>query len=106
MRHPGEIHVGYTPVTDCHTAHISCRFAEMTQKIDRRSGKKLEDNPKMIKTGDAAIVKLIPSKPMVVEKFAEFPPLGESRVQRSIGSWITSVPPPIKNTFQFEPFHA
>lgn len=81
MRHPGEIQVGYTPVTDCHTAHISCKFAEMTEKIDRRTGKKMEDNPKMIKTGDAAIVKLIPSKPMVVEMFSEFPPLGESGVR-------------------------
>lgn len=78
MQHPGEIHVGYTPVTDCHTAHVSCKFAEMLEKIDRRSGKILEENPKKIKSGDAAIVQLVPSKPMVVEKFSEFPPLGES----------------------------
>uniref|UniRef100_A0A3Q3XEV2 Elongation factor 1-alpha n=1 Tax=Mola mola TaxID=94237 RepID=A0A3Q3XEV2_MOLML len=75
MQHPGEIHVGYTPVTDCHTAHVSCKFAEMLEKIDRRSGKILEENPKKIKSGDAAIVQLVPSKPMVVEKFSEFPPL-------------------------------
>lgn len=78
MQHPGEIHAGYTPVTDCHTAHVSCRFAEILQKIDRRNGKVLEENPKKIKNGDAAIVLLVPSKPMVVEKFSEFPPLGES----------------------------
>ncbi|XP_074505885.1 elongation factor 1-alpha-like [Sebastes fasciatus] len=76
MNHPGEIHAGYAPVTDCHTAHIACKFGEIIQKIDRRSGKKLEDFPKMIKNGDAAIVDIIPSKPMVVEKFSEFPPLG------------------------------
>ena len=45
--------------------------------MDRRSGKKLEDNPRKIKSGDAAIVKLIPTKPMVVESFSEFAPLGE-----------------------------
>merc|ERR1712077_48061 len=65
MNHPGEIHAGYTPVLDCHTAHIACKFAELKEKIDRRSGKKLEDNPKMVKSGDAAIAVLTPSKPMV-----------------------------------------
>ena len=35
-----------------------------------------EDNPKFIKSGDAAIVKLTPSKPMCVEPFTDFPPLG------------------------------
>uniref|UniRef100_A0A3Q4BXP9 Tr-type G domain-containing protein n=1 Tax=Mola mola TaxID=94237 RepID=A0A3Q4BXP9_MOLML len=54
----------------------ACKFAEMLEKIDRRSGKILEENPKKIKSGDAAIVQLVPSKPMVVEKFSEFPPLG------------------------------
>ncbi len=77
MNHPGEIHAGYSPVTDCHTAHIACKFVALQEKIDRRSGKKLEDNPKMIKSGDAAIIQIVPSKPMVVEAFSEFPPLGE-----------------------------
>merc|ERR1712092_38167 len=45
LNHPGEIQKGYTPVLDCHTAHIACRFDEMIEKIDRRSGKKIEDNP-------------------------------------------------------------
>ncbi|XP_073347687.1 elongation factor 1-alpha-like [Pagrus major] len=81
LNHPGEIHTGYAPVLDCHTAHVACKFAELVEKIDRRSGKKLEDNPKMIKTGDAAIVKLIPSKPMVVETFSEFAPLGRFAVR-------------------------
>ena len=47
MNHPGEIHAGYSPVLDCHTAHIACKFAELFEKNDRRSGKKLEDNPKV-----------------------------------------------------------
>lgn len=76
LNHPGEIHAGYSPVTDCHTAHVACKFAELLEKMDRRSGKKLEDNPKMIKSGDASLVQLVPSKPMVVENFSEFAPLG------------------------------
>uniref|UniRef100_A0A3P8QUA3 Elongation factor 1-alpha n=1 Tax=Astatotilapia calliptera TaxID=8154 RepID=A0A3P8QUA3_ASTCA len=71
----------YAPVLDCHTAHIACKFSELVEKIDRRSGKKLEDSPKFVKSGDAAIVKLIPQKPMVVESFSNYPPLGRFAVR-------------------------
>ena len=81
MNHPGQIHAGYAPVLDCHTAHIACKFSELKEKIDRRSGKKLEDNPKFVKSGDAAIVELTPSKPMCVESFSEYPPLGRFAVR-------------------------
>ncbi|KAL6939128.1 translation elongation factor EF-1 alpha [Hanseniaspora opuntiae] len=81
MNHPGTISAGYSPVLDCHTAHIACKFEELVEKIDRRSGKKMEDNPKSIKAGDAAIVKFVPSKPMCVEAFTEYPPLGRFAVR-------------------------
>ncbi|OMJ12276.1 Elongation factor 1-alpha, partial [Smittium culicis] len=81
LNHPGQISNGYTPVLDCHTAHISCRFAEIIEKMDRRSGKTLEAAPKFIKSGDAAMVKLTPSKPMCVESFQEYPPLGRFAVR-------------------------
>ena len=81
MNHPGEIHNGYAPVLDCHTAHIACKFSEIKEKVDRRSGKKLEDNPKCVKSGDAAMVDLVPSKPMVVEAFSEYAPLGRFAVR-------------------------
>jgi elongation factor 1-alpha len=81
LNHPGEIHAGYTPVLDCHTAHIACKFNELVEKIDRRSGKTMEASPKAVKSGDAAIVELVPSKPMCVEAFAEYPPLGRFAVR-------------------------
>lgn len=81
MNHPGQIGPGYAPVLDCHTAHIACKFSEITEKIDRRSGKKLEDNPKFVKSGDACIVKMVPQKPMCVEKFSEYAPLGRFAVR-------------------------
>jgi len=81
LNHPGQIQNGYSPVLDCHTAHIACRFKEIKEKCDRRSGKKLEDNPKFIKSGDAAIVDLVPQKPMCVESFTDFPPLGRFAVR-------------------------
>ncbi|GME75459.1 unnamed protein product [[Candida] boidinii] len=81
LNHPGQISNGYSPVLDCHTAHIACRFDELLEKIDRRTGKKMEDNPKFVKSGDAAIVKMIPTKPMCVETFTEYPPLGRFAVR-------------------------
>ena len=81
MNHPGQIHSGYSPVLDCHTAHIACKFHEIKEKIDRRSGKKLEDNPNHIKSGDAAIISMVPSKPMVVETFSTYAPLGRFAVR-------------------------
>ncbi|KAJ3253896.1 translation elongation factor EF-1 alpha [Borealophlyctis nickersoniae] len=81
LAHPGQIAAGYSPVLDCHTAHIACKFSELIEKIDRRSGKKLEDAPKFIKSGDAAIVKMVPSKPMCVESYQEYPPLGRFAVR-------------------------
>jgi elongation factor 1-alpha len=81
LNHPGQISNGYTPVLDCHTAHIACKFREIKEKCDRRSGKKLEENPKAIKSGDAAIIELVPSKPMCVETFTDFPPLGRFAVR-------------------------
>jgi len=81
LNHPGEIKAGYTPVLDCHTAHIACKFAELIEKIDRRSGKKIEDNPDKVKSGDACIAKLVPTKPMCVEPFSAYAPLGRFAVR-------------------------
>merc|ERR1719454_140932 len=81
LNHPGEIKNGYAPVLDCHTAHIACKFEEIKEKVDRRSGKKLEDNPKFVKSGDAAMVDMIPSKPMCVESFSDYAPLGRFAVR-------------------------
>jgi elongation factor 1-alpha len=81
LNHPGQISNGYAPVLDCHTAHIACKFNEIKEKIDRRSGKKIEDFPKAVKSGDAAIVEMIPQKPMCVEAFSEYPPLGRFAVR-------------------------
>merc|ERR1739847_135118 len=56
-------------------------MGEIKEKVDRRTGKSVEDNPKFVKSGDAATVKLTPSKPMCVEPFTDFPPLGRFAVR-------------------------
>lgn len=70
LNHPGQIHAGYAPVVDCHTAHIACKWQTIVSKIDRRSGKVIEETPKFVKSGDAAMVDMVPQKPMCVETFA------------------------------------
>jgi len=81
LNHPGQIHAGYAPVLDCHTAHIACKFSELLQKVDRRTGKTQEEAPKSVKNGDSAIVLMVPSKPMCVEGFSDYPPLGRFAVR-------------------------
>jgi elongation factor 1-alpha len=81
LNHPGEIRNGYAPVVDCHTAHIACKFNEIQSKMDRRSGKVIEEKPKSIKSGDAAMVNMVPSKPLCVETFSDYAPLGRFAVR-------------------------
>jgi elongation factor 1-alpha len=81
MNHPGQISAGYAPVLDCHTAHIACKFTELEAKIDRRTGKESEPFPKSIKNAEAALIRMTPSKPMCVESFTEYPPLGRFAVR-------------------------
>merc|ERR1712194_111254 len=81
LNHPGQIHNGYAPVLDCHTAHIACKFSKIQSKIDKRTNKVIEETPQFIKSQEAALIELIPQKPMVVEAFQNYPPLGRFAVR-------------------------
>jgi elongation factor 1-alpha len=81
MNHPGKITNGYSPVVDCHTAHIACKFDNMRDKKDKRSGAVTEGPCESLKNGDAAVITLTPSKPMSCEAYSEFPPLGRFAVR-------------------------
>ncbi|EED86267.1 hypothetical protein THAPSDRAFT_bd1861 [Thalassiosira pseudonana CCMP1335] len=81
MNHPGKIFVGYTPVLDCHTAHVACQITELKQRMDRTNGQVLEDNPQFVKAGDMCLATLVPTKPLCVETFTEFAPLGRFAVR-------------------------
>jgi elongation factor 1-alpha len=81
MSHPGEIRAGYTPVFDCHTSHIACKLAKLLEKRDRRTNKTSEEAPESCKSGDLVVALCEPSKPMVVESFQEYAPLGRFAVR-------------------------
>jgi elongation factor 1-alpha len=81
LDHPNRIMAGYTPVLDCHTAHIACRFNKLLTLINKRNGEVLETDPKFLKSGQAAICELVPSKPMCVESFSKYAPLGRFAVR-------------------------
>jgi elongation factor 1-alpha len=72
---------GYAPVLDCHTAHVACKFETIKNKLDRRTNKVTEDLPKSVKTGDGCDVILKPMRPLVVEAFKSYPPLGRFAVR-------------------------
>ena len=81
LNHPNSIKAGYCPVIDCHTSHIAVKFEKLLQKIDRRTGKELEAEPKEVKNQECAIVEMVPQKAMVVETFSTYPPLGRFAVR-------------------------
>ena len=47
VNHPGRILEGYTPVLDCHTSHIACKFQKIRATIDK-SGKETDEVPKFL----------------------------------------------------------
>jgi len=89
LQHPSVITVGYTPVFHAHTAQVACTFAEIQKKLNPATGEVLEENPDFIKAGDAAIVKLIPTKPMVIENVREIPQLGRFAI-RDMGMTVAA----------------
>ena len=83
LYHPTAITAGYTPVLHVHTATVPVRFEEIQKRIDPRTGSVIQENPPYIKQGDVAIVKFVPLKPIVAEKYSDFPPLGRFAIRDS-----------------------
>ncbi|MBU7013617.1 MAG: translation elongation factor EF-1 subunit alpha [Theionarchaea archaeon] len=87
IRHPTAITAGYTPVFHCHTAQVACTFEQLAAKLDPRTGGVQEENPSFLKTGDAALVEIRPTKPMVIEVFKELPQMGRFAI-RDMGQTV------------------
>eukprot|EP00755_Sulcionema_specki_P023102 Sspe_Gene.78060::Locus_48819_Transcript_1_1_Confidence_1.000_Length_1584::g.78060::m.78060/K03231/EEF1A; elongation factor 1-alpha len=67
---------GYTPILNIHTAHVAARIDRLISRVDRRCGAVVERSDRMLRCGDAAVVRIIPTKPICVEPFLEVPTLG------------------------------
>ncbi len=89
LNHPSVMTVGYTPVFHCHTAQVACRFVELIKTIDPKSGQPKEENPQFLKTGDIALVRVEPTRPMVIENAKEFPQLGRFAI-RDMGQTVAA----------------
>ncbi|MEM3617747.1 MAG: translation elongation factor EF-1 subunit alpha [Candidatus Bathyarchaeia archaeon] len=87
--HPTAIAAGYTPVLHYHTGQMACRFTELIRKIDPRSGQVVEEKPSFLKTGDAALVRMEPLRPIAIETYSEFSELGRFAV-RDMGTTIAA----------------
>ena len=89
LQHPGVITVGYTPVFHCHTSQTACTFLDLTSKLDPATGQPEKEKPDFIRTGDAAIVEIKPTKPMVMEEARKIPPMGRFAI-RDMGQTVAA----------------
>ncbi len=89
LQHPTVITKGYTPVFHCHTAHVAGKITELVKKLDPKTGSVLQENPDMLKPGDAAIIKVQPLQPLVIEKQSDFPELAKFAI-RDMGKTIAA----------------
>jgi elongation factor 1-alpha len=87
--HPTAIAPGYTPVLHAHTAQVAATIVEFLAKIDPRSGQTIEEKPKSLKTGDSALVRIQPLRPLCIEAYKEFPELGRFAL-RDMGTTIAA----------------
>ncbi|HUZ79099.1 MAG TPA: translation elongation factor EF-1 subunit alpha [Thermoplasmata archaeon] len=89
LNHPSVITAGYAPVFHAHTAQVACEFTELLKRLDPKTGQTAEENPATLKTGDAALVRITPKRPLVLEKYKEFPQLGRFAV-RDMGQTVAA----------------
>jgi elongation factor 1-alpha len=89
LNHPSVITAGYTPVFHMHTAQVACEFTELLKRLDPKTGQVAEENPQTLKTGDAAVVRITPKRPLVLERYKDFPQLGRFAV-RDMGQTVAA----------------
>ncbi|MEW6528536.1 MAG: translation elongation factor EF-1 subunit alpha [Candidatus Micrarchaeota archaeon] len=89
LGHPTAISVGYTPVIHTHTTHFPGKVIELVEKKDPKTGQTIPGKPDFLKTGDTAIIKIAPTKSVVIEKFSDFPAFGRF-VIRDMGGTVAA----------------
>jgi len=89
LNHPTVVTAGYTPVFHVHTAQVACQVVEIEKQIDPATGSVIKDHPDFLKTGEAAIVKIKPTKPLVIERYKDIPQMARFAV-RDAGSTVAA----------------
>jgi elongation factor 1-alpha len=89
IHHPTAIAAGYTPVLHSHTVTMATTFTELIQKMDPRTGQVVEEKPAFLKTGDSALVRFRPLRPIVLEPYSSIPQLGRFAV-RDMGTTVAA----------------
>lgn len=83
LNHPSVITIGYTPVFHIHTAQVACQVTQIVKKLNPATGEVLAENPDFIKNGDAAIIKVKPVQPLVIERQKEIPQMSRFAIRDS-----------------------
>ena len=83
LNHPTVFTTGYTPVFHIHTAQVACQIMAIEKKLNPATGETIEENPDFIKNGDAAIVKIKPVTPLVIEKQKDIPHMARFAIRDS-----------------------
>jgi len=89
IHHPTAIAPGYTPVMHCHTAQVAATITSFDEKINAATGATEEKDPKFLKVGDSAIVKIRPVRPTPIETFKEYPEMGRFAL-RDMGATVAA----------------
>ena len=72
----GKINVGDNLIVRVHTAHVECKVEEIITKFDKRSLRILDDPLVSLKAKDIWKIKFVPTEPLCIERYANYPPLG------------------------------
>lgn len=83
LNHPSVMTVGYTPVFHIHTAQVACQITEIIKKMDPRTGQEVTENKEILRNGDAAIVRIRPTQPLVIENQKDIPQLSRFAIRDS-----------------------
>src|SRR3989338_2878262 len=81
INHPTVMTIGYTPVFHIHTAQVACQIVKLLRKINPATGETIQENPDMLKNGEAAIVQIKPTKPLVIEKQQDIPQMSRFAIR-------------------------
>ena len=57
--------------------------------MDPRTGQTIEENPAFLKTGDSALVRFQPLRPIAIETYTDFPEIGRFAI-RDMGTTIAA----------------